>query len=539
MKLLTNKQEQERESQIETLIKEIAVESHVNRENEDEFKERIAALEIALEDQDWLKLDFSNNKQLGRDSLQKINDRARMFWLKNPLIRRATLTQANYVFGQGVEINSENENVNKVIQAFIDDPKNKAELTDHETRMIKEIELQLFANIYFVFFTDASTGKVLVRTIPEYEIQDIVTEPEDSKTPVWYKRVHSKSKFDFGSDSQGPGEQATTYYKDWKSDNTDIKPPQKKIAKDAVIYHVAVNKLSDMKFGVSEVYSALDWSKAYTKFLEDWSTITRSYAMFAWNMVSKNKTGLLAAKAKLSTTLSQSNTETNPKPVTGSTLHVTEGSKMEPIKTAGATTKAEDGDKIVHMVSAATGIFFHYLTGDPSTGNLATAKAMELPMQLQFKNRQKLWVGIYTNILNYVIDQSMAATGGKLTGARNKETGNFELVGNEDLLLNISFPDILEKDTTNRIDAIIKASTLDGKQLSNMIEAPVVARMLLEALGEKDIDEMIKKMFPDGQPIESIQQTMEEAFKELKEVIKDLKPNGKYREYKIKGGDLT
>ncbi|KKM02904.1 hypothetical protein LCGC14_1779780 [marine sediment metagenome] len=532
MKILTSKQEQTRQSEIEGLIREVAT----NESNYDLFTERIAVLELALEDQDWLKLDFSNSKQLGRDALQKINDRARMFWLKNPLIRRATLTQANYVFGQGVEISSDNEDVNEVIQAFIDDQKNKAELTDHETRMIKEIELQLFANIYFVFFTDAMTGKVLIRTIPEYEIHDIIADPEDSKTPLWYKRVHQKSKFDFGSDSQGAGKQVTTYYKDWKSTNEKIQPPKDKIAEDAVIYHVAVNKLSDMKFGVSEVYSALDWSKAYTKFLEDWSTITRSYATFAWNMVSKNKTGVLAAKAKLSTTLSSSQSETNPPPVAGSTLHTTEGSKMEPIKTAGATTKAEDGDKIVHMVSAATGIFFHYLTGDPSTGNLATAKAMELPMQLQFKNRQKLWVGIYTNILNYVIEQNMTATKGKLKGARNAETGNLELVGEENLLLNISFPDILEKDTTNRIDAIIKASTLDGKELSNMIEAKTVARLLLEALGEKDIDEMLDKMFPDGQPVQSTQQIMEEAFDELKEVIKKLNFNGE--KVKYNKGDL-
>ena len=447
-----------------------------------------------------------------------------MYYLKNPLIRRAVLTQAQYVFAQGVEINSENEDVNEVIQGFIDDPKNKAELTDHQNRTVKEIELQLFANIFFVFFTDPLTGKVLVRTIPEYEIREIIADPEDSKTPLWYKRIRNVSKFDFKTGQNTPGEEVTTYYKDWKSTNESIKPKKVDIAEGAVIYHIYVNKLSDMKYGVSEVYAAIDWSKAYKEFLEDWSTITKSYARFAWNMVSKNKTGVLAAKAKLSTTLSSSQSETNPPPVTGSTIHTTEGAKLDPIKPSGATTKAEDGDKLVHMVSAATGIFFHYLTGDPSTGNLATAKSMERPMELMFKDRQQLWIDVYTNILNYVIEQNMIATKGKLKGARNKETGNLELVGEEDLLLNISFPDILEKDTKNRIDAIIKAATLGGKELSNMIEAKTVARLLLEALGEKDIDEMLDKMFPDGQPIQSTQQTMEEAFDELKEVIKDLKP---------------
>ena len=254
-------------------------------------------------------------------------------------------------------------------------------------------------------------------------------------------------------------------------------------------------------------------------------------------MVSKNKTGVLAAKAKLSTTLSSSQSETNPPPVTGSTIHTTEGSKLEPIKTSGATTKAEDGDKLVHMVSAATGIFFHYLTGDPSTGNLATAKSMERPMELMFKDRQQLWIDVYTNILNYVIDQNISASQGLLKGALDEKTGNLLLTNKEERLINISFPDILEKDTTNRIDAIIKASTLDGKVLSNMIEAKTVARLLLEALGEKDIDEMLDKMFPDGQPVQSTQQIMEEAFDELKEVIKNLKPNGKTY-VSVKGPEL-
>ena len=90
MKILTNKQEQERESQIKGLIKEVAL----NENNYDLFTERIAALELALEDQDWLKLDSTGNKEISRAGRQKINDMARMFWLKNPLIRRATLTQA-------------------------------------------------------------------------------------------------------------------------------------------------------------------------------------------------------------------------------------------------------------------------------------------------------------------------------------------------------------------------------------------------------------------------------------------------------------
>lgn len=507
----------------EVALNELKEESNVNFNNFEYLKERLAQLEFAFEDQGWERISDQINKEFSRSGIAMINDAARLFWLKNPLIRRAVLTQANYVFGQGINIASDNEDVNVVIQDFLDDTKNKAELTSHQNRMLKEIELQLFANIFFVFFTDKLTGAVKVRTIPEQEMKIIISDPDDNKTPLFYKRVYSLQKFNTKEGEFTGSQTITKYYRDWKATESDLRKVSLEF-EEAVIYHVSVNKLSDMQFGVSEVYSAIDWAKAYKSFLEDWATITKAYAKFAWNLTAKNKTGMARAKAKLNTTLSSSNTETNPPPAAGSTLTHTEGTKMEPIKTAGATTKADDGDKLVHMVSAATGIFFHYLTGDPSTGNLATAKSMERPMELQFKNRQQLWVEVYTNILNYVIDRSIVASAGKLAGSRDKEQ-NIILAGEEDRMLSITFPDILQKDTKAHIEAILKAATLDGKQLAGTIELKVVARMVLEALGESDIDEMIKNMFPDGQPAQSLVQQVKESFSEMVEVLENQ--NGK------------
>lgn len=519
MKLISGKQEQLQEA----ALTELKAANVVNENNLEIYIERLAQLELAIENQGWDRIGDQINKEFSRSGIAMINDAARLFWLKNTLIRRAVLTQANYVFGQGVNIASDNEEVNDVIHDFLDNTKNKSELTSHQNRMVKEIELQLFANIFFVFFVDKLTGAVKVRTIPENEIKLIITDPEDSKTPLYYKRVYRITKFNTSEGQHTGSQELTKYYKDWQVTELDLR---KVIvpAEEAVIYHVSVNKLSDMQFGVSEVYAAIDWAKAHKSFLEDWATITKSYAQFAWNLTAKNKTGMVRAKSKLGTTLnSTGTTETNPPPSTASILTNTEGTKMEPIKTAGATTRADDGDKLVHMVSAATGIFYHYLVGDPSTGNLATAKSMERPMELQFKNRQQLWVDVYTNILNFVIDQSIIASAGKLKGGREKigEEINIVLAGDEERLINVTFPDLLEKDTKARIEAILKSATLDGKQLAGTMELKVVARLVLEALGEKDIDEMLDKMFPDGQPAQQLTQVVTESFNQLKEAIEN------------------
>lgn len=514
MEIISDKTAKLREAQLTKLTEE----SNINFNNLEIFTERLAQLEFAIEDQGWERIGDQINKEFSRSGIAMINDAARLFWLKNPLIRRAVLTQANYVFGQGVNIASENKDVNEVIQSFLDDKKNKAELTSHQNQMVKEIELSLFANIFFVFFTDKLTGAVKVRTIPEQEMKLIITDPEDSKTPLYYKRVYNRKEFNTSSGDFSGSIQITKYYKDFRASELDLRKVVLP-AEEAVIYHVSVNKLSDMQFGVSEIYAAIDWAKVYKSFLEDWVTITKSYAQFAWKMTSKNKTGMLRAKAKLNNTLSSDNTETNPPPATGGIFQGTGETKMDPIKTAGATTKADDGDKLVHMVSAATGIFYHYLVGDPSTGNLATAKSMERPMELQFKNRQQLWVDVYTNILNYAIDQSIIASAGKLTGARKKDDPDNIVLANGERMLSITFPDILEKDTKAHIEGILKAATLDGKPLAGTIEGKVVARMLLEALGESDIDEMIEKMFPGGEAVQPIAQQVKESFIQLKEIL--------------------
>lgn len=479
------------------------------------LQERLAELELSLEDGGWQRLSGDSDREFSPEALRKINAMARIYWLKNPLIRQGVAVQTRYVFGQGVSIQARHPDVNAVVQAFLDDPKNKAELTSHQARMVKETELQLFSNIFFVFFTNISTGRVRVRTINPDEIiaGDIITDPNDAKTPWYYKRVWTRKAWDATS-GQTAFATETAYYPDWRYKPAGGHPPTiggHPVYADQPVYHVAVNKLSDMKFGVSEIYSALDWAKAYTQFLSDWATIVRAYSRFAWNLQTKGgATGVAAAKTRLGTTMtSSSGRETNPPPVTGSTFISTEGVSMTPVKTAGATTSAEDGRHIRLMVGAAIGVFDHYF-GDPSTGNLATATAMERPMELMFRDRQTLWADVLRDILGYVIEQAARAPSGKLAAGAtvtvdedgeevttlpiDEETGEPMDKG-----VDVTFPPLLEKDVEKTVKAIISAATLDGKTPATM-DLKTVTRKLLVALGEQDVDALMGHLFgEDGE----------------------------------------
>ena len=136
MRIISSKEE----SSINERISLLTEEDTAANNGLDVFQEMNTALGLAMEDRDWQKLSDQNNKEFSIEGLKRINELARLYWLKNPIIRRAVLTQTQYVFAQVVNIQSDNEEVDEVIQAFFDDPKNKAELTGHQNQSIKETE---------------------------------------------------------------------------------------------------------------------------------------------------------------------------------------------------------------------------------------------------------------------------------------------------------------------------------------------------------------------------------------------------------------
>lgn len=487
----------------------------------DYFQEKIGSLELALEDQGWQKLTMESGHEFSPKGLKTIRQLSRVMFLKNPLIRRAVLTQSNYVFGKGVEFSIPDEDAHKAekatLEAFKDNIENKREFTGHQAMMTKENELQVLGELFFVLVTKRN-GDVIVRTIPADEITDIVMDPDDGKRPLFYKREYIERKMNFDS-GQYEEQSKIEYFRDWiveedpKARRSTIGTSQ--VRQDAVIYHVSVNHLSDMKRGVSEVYSALDWAKAYKEFLENWSTIVKAHSRYAWKLATKGgKKGVQNAQNQLQ----RGPDGSGQPPLTASTFVGSEGNTIEPMRTAGATTSAADGQHMVHMVSAATGIFYHYLVGDPGSGNRATATAMERPMELQFVNRQELWRNTFQDIMQYAIKKKHKNTNTSVTAA---------------------FPSILEHSAKEMIDAVVAAATLNGSSPAKTIPMRKITEMLLRELNEENIDELLDEWFPDGEtwendhdtgehepddndPLNAANNMVNESLSELKEAVRLL-----------------
>jgi len=483
--------------------------------------ERLAELEdFMAEDRDWIALGaYGQDQEFSRQGLQLVGRIARLMYIANPLINRAVSVKADYVWGRGINIHAKDQTINELVQAFLDDRFNQVELTSQPARVQKEVELQTDGNIFFAFFVHPVTGHVRIRTIPVDEITEMVTNPDDSKQVWYYKRQWQQSSINWDSGILETKERSA-YYPDWQY---QPKVKRAKIGNIEVInvpvYHVKVGGFSDWKFGVSELHSALYWAKAYNKFLSNWASLMAVYALFAYKITtSGGQKGVETTKTRLNSTITRSNAvERNPAPAPAGAFirsQNTDGvtqADIDVVRTAGATTSAEDGRRLLLMVCAAAGIPETFM-GDLSAGNQATAKTLDRPTELGFVNRQQLWTFVIHSIIDFVVYCSAKAPNGIIATARiasivQNEYGEAILEWQDDVNphVDVDFPPVVEHDLQAYVTAVKTAATLDGTAPSILNDNRLLARMMLTALGENDIDEILDKLYPldkDGNPIE-------------------------------------
>lgn len=497
-------------SEVKETIEALREEARQAEFNEEVLTERMAELELALEDANWMRLMFENENEFTRDGLRKITDLARVMYIKNPLINRAVLVMALYVWAQGVTVRYKNPVLNKVLQDFWDDEKNRVELTSHQAQMLKQIDYEVEGNIFFVFFTRPSDGRVRVRTLPFDEIAEIVSDPDDAKTTWFYLRRWTEKRLNTAT-GQSSMKQREAYYPDWKY-TPKTKPPKigsTDVMWDMPVYHVKTGGMSNWKFGVSQVYCAIDWARAYKDFLEDVASLMRAYSRFAWKRITKGKKAIAAEKAKLATTLASggTDTETNPPPVTGAMAFLGEGTDLQPMQVRGASISPEDGRRLLLMVAAGVGLPETYF-GDVSVGTFATAKTMDRPTELAMKERQTFWTDVFRSIFGYVLLQAMKAADspiknlGRIKSVDDGDEIEETIVWNSDVntMLDIDFPPILEKDVQAAVQAVVTALTLNGQQLT-LLDEQTATRLILKAMAEDDVDEIMAELFPEDETV--------------------------------------
>lgn len=466
-----------------------------------------AELELAFEDVGWNSI---GNEYGGwnfkRSTLKRIVALSRVMYLVNPLIKRAVTVQELYVWGRGVKVEGEMEAVDEVLQDFLKDPKNQSIIGAAWAE--REREQRIDGNTFFIFYKNPLNGTARIRLLPFDQIDTIECNPEDSKEPWYYCRTRPIGYED--------GKQVTEekcYYPDINY-NPARKPRRaedgSRIMWDTCVFHVKTGGLSSQRFGLPELFATLNWATGYKKILENFATILAAHARLAMQITGlPGKKGVAAAKNKMQTNVSRNNAvDNNPPNNTAAWFLSSGGAEIKPIKTAGTTTGPDEARALRSMVAAGSDTPEHFF-GDSDIGNFATSSTLDRPTELKMISRQQMWVDVIYVMCNKLIEWSAVAPAGKLRKAGYRASSTKDAFdgtqtvtvtppANDNINVHIEFPNILERDVTDRVRSIVQAVTLGGSSAEGIIpDRKVVCSLLLDALGERDADRLTDILYPE------------------------------------------
>ena len=486
-------------------------------------------IELALQNVEWRREINLSWLEFSRWGIQQIILIARLYYIKNPLIRRATNIAAAYVFGRGVEVTTEDDDANDVLKDFFE--RNK--VTFGQDALVKSEKRKYYdGNLFWCFFADTqSTGEVNARLIDATEIQEVVNNPDDASKPWLYRRVWVSREFDMRN-GVIENKSHEAWYPALGYDPPE-KPPKINLLDvhwDRPVLHRKCGEVANWHMGCPMMYPALDWAKEARRLLEACATIRRSLAQISMTLTTKGGQAALAnAKQQLQTGVNaqpgNSLWDPNPTAVDASVFASGPGTVLSAFNTAGAGGNPDDVKWYVAFVGQVFGIPPTWL-GDMETSNLSTAQTLDRPTEIGFLEKQEAWVEDLTSIAKFVLSASAKAPSGRLSEAklRRKVTiiemrritlpnGNriyapikLNEAGKpakpDEVAIRVNFPSIREGDLPLLIKAIAEAMTLDNKGGQVVgIDEKVGVRLLFDQLAGAmdlgvDVDELLDKMYP-------------------------------------------
>lgn len=467
--------------------------------------------EFAAEDRGWIRLGMEAQQSFSRTGLTQITRNCRLMAVASPLIKRGLMLRGVYVWGQGVEISARDQEINQVVQDFLDDKSNKATFSSSQARAEREHNLGTDGNVFLALFTSPLTGRVQVRATPFEEMKDVLHNPEDRDEPWFYLREYDANVIEAGYAPGSTRTRQTTRreYHPALGFYPRVRPTAINgipVRWDAPMLHVHVNRVSGTKWGIPDAYAALTWARAYEGFLTDWARLVKALSRFAWRYSgagsgSKTSKAAAAIKGALQTAPDPSLPQPNgSNPVGG--VAAMSGGALEAIPKSGATIDSDSGRPLAAMAASSLGVPVTMMLADPGiTGARAVAETLDKPTILEAGQRRDLWADTHQRIFTYVIEQAIKTPRGPLQGRVDvdeygRETIDLGLTtpaeGEEaqprDPSVEIAWPDLNELDPEALMRAI-KLADDTGKMPGEQ-----TLRLALTALRVRNVDEIIEGM---------------------------------------------
>lgn len=393
----------------------------------------------------------------------------------------------DFGFGINVDVSPRDEVAQDAWSEFWESDRNAYVLTEREIHRISTQVLR-DGDFLMIFFISRVDGKSTVRIIATEEIKGgktgngVITDPQDSTVPVFYRREHSVSV----------GETSITYFRDWRADDLTVKRTLEGNDFSDGRFAEALNETTDVismlvahgakkTRGWPLMATGVPWSIAYRDFLQDRVAINKAVGAYVDKLtVQGGQRAIDNISARLQSSLAIGGaSETNPRPATGATWLQNDMVNRERMSlTTGATDAEADSAALIAQAGLSGRVYPHWL-GRGDAFRLATATSMEQPVYRAFNRYQMFWSSVWEDIVRIVL------RGVEKYGKQKFSTYDADIQSDNIIELPV-------EDVKVAMDGLVQFT---DRGLVDSVVAGLIAeqynRIMMQTIGVRDVDNIL------------------------------------------------
>ena len=370
-----------------------------------------------------------------------------MAWRENPLARRIVNLQTQYVIGDGIQIECDDEHVLQVLKDFWNDPLNHMDIRIAEWCD----ELTRTGNLFILISSDLA-GNSFVRAVPATAVQNIETAANDYEQALWFEYTEEN--------------RLAMNHVDAESAQFPTLDPR--------MMQFTVNRPIGAKFGEPDLAPVLIWLQRYSGWLEDRARLNHYRNSFLFTV----KTQLRSEAERVNR-----QNQLNQRPLTPGSILVTDPSEEWDILSAKleSSDAAADGLAIKKQIASGVGIPLHFLA-EPESQSKTSAEAAGGATYRTFKQRQETFLWIIEQILRAVL--------------RRRRLKDYSV--NPEAEIHLIGSDVFEMDNTSlSTGAATMANVCNMMRKLGYISREEFVRLVYKFAGEEPDPEMILKAGAD------------------------------------------
>jgi len=462
------------------------------------------AQELAEEDIGWRKLtEGGGTYDLSLTELSDIRAKCIKAWQIDPSLGQAASLLVSGAFGKGLDTpRAADSRVQEVVDRLWEDEDNRLALFSRDAMARTSNALMLEGERFLAVHTSVTESRVKLSELPCAEVVDVVTAPENSLKPVLYRREYRPETYDVAAGRYTTGAKQVAYYADWRCWRYLLDPAFGEDSPDwedgvadllsragiggdagplAMAYHVRANTLGLR--GIPEAYRAYDWIRSHARTVSDLVTLSKALAMFAWRkkLNTKSATAIENAAKMFRTPPS------GPAGVQVENQNV----QLDAINVpTGGVGNLEVASRQTHLQSIRPFGFGEHWYSDASTGNLATASAMDMPAIWRIEDRQQQIGEVCEDLTRLAIELAII----------QQDFPSRRLPARVDRAFDLDFPPAQPDNPATTATLLTALAGASG----SLLEPREAAYQAYTALGSNDVTEILERQFPvedklDGQ----------------------------------------